>query len=104
MINLQPSIFLPSVQLTANGVTDMGCAPSNVLSLKVDGVFGGATCEIGYVSDSGIFTRYSDIAATTGNLQLASLFLGFWSSIAVRITGATSSTNVRVHWYPQTIA
>lgn len=102
MINLQPSIFLPSVQLTANGVVDMGCAPSNILSLKVDGVFGGASVEIGYVSDNGAFNRYSDIPVTTGNLQLANLLLAFWSSIAVRVANATATTNVRVHWYPHT--
>lgn len=82
----------------------MGCAPSNILSLKVDGVFGGASVEIGYISDNGVFTRYSDIPVTTGNLQLANLLLAFWSSVAVRVANATATTNVRVHWYPQTIA
>jgi hypothetical protein len=77
MIGLNPNNFLPNVQLTTNGVTDMGCAPSNVLSMIIDGVFSSATCEIGYLSNGGVFNRYNDIPATTGNLQLASLLLGF---------------------------
>lgn len=100
MIDLQPSIFIPNKIFTTNGVTDMGCCPSNRIHLKIDGSFAGATCEVGYISDDGVFVRYNDIPAATGNLQLASLLLGFWSSIAVRVTGATTLTSVRVHWYP----
>lgn len=101
MIGLNPNNFLPNVQLTTNGVTDLGCLPSNYVHLKIDGTFDGAACEIGYISE-GVFVKYNDVFAVKANIQIANLLLGFWSSIAIRVTGASATTLVNVRLYPST--
>jgi hypothetical protein len=102
MINMQPAIFIPNMILTANGVQDFGCCPSNIIHYKIDGVFGGASVEVGYLSENNTFVRYADVPVATGNMQVAGLRLGYWSSIALRVTGATATTVVRAHFYPDT--
>jgi hypothetical protein len=102
MINMSPNEFIPKQTFTANGTFDMGQAPSNILHLKVDGNFGGASLQIGYVASNGDFVQYNVIPTATGNMQHASLFIGFWSGVVVKITAATASTSINVTWHPDT--
>lgn len=102
MLNMNPSEFTPKQTFTTNGVFDMGQAPSNILHLKVDGNFAGASLQIGYVASNGDFVQYGVVPTATSNMQHASLFIGFWNGVVVKITGATASTSINVTWHPDT--
>ena len=76
-------------KFTANGTLDFETCPHDSFSYKVDGVFGGGSVEVGYLSLSGAFVRYDAVPLLTAAGQ-GIITCGQGSSIALRLQGATA--------------
>lgn len=97
--------MINNLKITANATYELGPTPYtvNALAFKLNGVFAGATVVVGYMSSSApdaTFCPYSDSMFTCTAANQFTVLTGREASFAVKVTGATGTTELYVNLSP----
>jgi hypothetical protein len=98
--------MINNLKITANATYELGPTPYtvNALAFKLNGVFAGATVVVGYMSGpdkaTAVFCPYSDPMFTCTAASQFTVLTGREASFAVKVTGATGTTELYVNLSP----
>ena len=88
---------MATTKITADGETSLYTTRDNVVTLNINGTFGGGTLTIGYENDAGDFTAYTNDAVLTAPGEKV-IDAGHGVKLMVKMTGSTTpAVNVENH-------